>query len=70
MLDEGAVDGGRVGEGGGGHCHRRADEKDGVERRVRTDPVATDRARRHDADDRRDSRLCGETLATDAKGRS
>ena len=45
MLDEGAVDGGGVGEGGGRHCHRRPGEEDGVERRAWMDPVATDGAR-------------------------
>ena len=46
MLDEGAVDGGGVGEGGGGHCHHRPGEEDGVERRAWMDPMATDGARR------------------------
>ena len=56
MLEEGAADGGGVGEGGGRHCYRRPGEEDGVERRTRTDPVATDRARRRGVDDRRGSR--------------
>ena len=64
MLDEGAVDGGGVGEVGGGHCHRRPGEEDGVERRARTYPVATDRAQRRGADDHRDS--CGETTTSRA----
>ena len=45
LLAEGAVDGGGVGEGGGRHCHRSPGEEDGVERRPRPDPVATDGAR-------------------------
>ena len=64
MLGESAVDGGRVGEGGGRHCHRRPGEEDGEERRVRTDPVATDGARQRGADDRWDSR--GETATSGA----
>ena len=55
MLDEGAVDGGGVGEVGGGHCHRRPGEEDGVERRARKDPVATDAARRRGVYYRRES---------------
>jgi len=55
LLDEGAVDGGGFGEEGGGHCHRRPGEEDGVERWARMDPVATDAARRRGVDDRRES---------------
>jgi len=55
LLGEGAVDGRRVGEGGGRHCHRRPGEEDGVERRARTDPVATDAARRRGVYYRRES---------------
>ena len=55
MLDEGAIEGGGVEEGGGGHCHRRPGEEDGVERRARTDPMATDAARRRGVDDSRES---------------
>ena len=54
-LAEGVIDGGGVGEGGGGHCHRRPGEEDGVERRARTEPVATDAARRRGVDDRLES---------------
>ena len=56
LLDEGAVDGGRVGEGRGRHCHRSHGQEDGVERRPRPDPLATDGARRRGVDDRRGTR--------------
>ena len=55
MLDEGAVDGGGVGEGGGDLYHHRPGEEDGVERQAWMDPVATDAARRCGVDDRRES---------------
>jgi len=55
LLDKGTVDGSGVGEGGGGHYHRRPGEEDGIERRARMDPVATDAARRRGVDDRRES---------------
>ena len=55
LLGEGVVDGGGVEEGGGGHYHRRPGEEDGIERRARMDPVATDAAKRCGVDDRRES---------------